>query len=528
MKAFLFQMIFPMILMVWSLRMWPIRAEIDFYESISVLKEKFESTEFHPKGQAFPKIRGPERLDSKIGIIGGGPAGIDMAYQLKQKGYMNVTILEKSPRVGGKAETFFYRHSEIPLSVVLWGQDYQNTLVPRLKKFGLFKDHFCPMPQLYTWPTNNDSLVAFNTFDDQTKNKESTLKALMGYTNLHRELFGNYNNDFGLMQRPDQETLTKIGEGSFHDFLKANDLLALEFVIKLIMTASGYGTLREIPAIYGLIWARPNLLFDAVTMRGGIRTLKFKSIAEVFPKMVEQEKLNVLYNFNVIQVSKGDKLNYRVQSWKDQSLEFDFLIWATGNPADYLKVTKNSDLPALKVQHILEAYQTTHASSSIIDVTNQSKASPMQLYQQNFNVDYNLSHKVVIDFDFYALGLQLSYEDFLNGQFYYKDQIPATKKSTILTFQYSSISQPEPSLKEVRESLVQHYQRFGADQIDILYTRMFEWFPRWSSYHTSLGYHWDMYEHQGEANLWFIGGGLSFESLHNVIGYNNLLLENKE
>ena len=39
-----------------------------------------------------------------------------MAYKLKQRGYQNVTIIEKSPRIGGKAETFYYRQSEIPLS----------------------------------------------------------------------------------------------------------------------------------------------------------------------------------------------------------------------------------------------------------------------------------------------------------------------------------------------------------------------------------------------------------------------------
>ena len=216
---------------------------------------------------------------------------------------------------------------------------------------------------------------------------------------------------------------------------------------------------------------------------------------------------------------------YRVQSWEGHSLEFDFLILASGNPADYQKFTRNSDLPKLKVQHLLESYQTTHASSSIVDIDTISKASPWQLYWESFNVDYNLSNKVMLDTDFYALGLTLSRDAYRKGQFCYKDQVPASQKSTFLTLQYSSINQPQASLKEIRDSLVQHYQGFGAQNIDVLYTRMFQWFPRWSLEQTSLGYHWDMYDHQGQANLWFIGGGLSFESLHNVIGYNNLLID---
>ena len=215
----------------------------------------------------------------------------------------------------------------------------------------------------------------------------------------------------------------------------------------------------------------------------------------------------------------------RVQSWEGQSLEFDFLIWASGNPADYLKVTRKSDLPKLKIQHLLESYKTTYAASSIVDIDSISKASPFQLYWENFKLNYNLSNKVMLDTDFYAMGLTLSREAYLKGQFSYKDQVPALKKSTFLTLQYSSINQPQTSLKDIRNTLVQHYQGFGAQNIDILYTRIFEWFPRWSTEQTSLGYHWDMYEQQGQDNLWFIGGGLSFESLHNIIGYNNLLID---
>ena len=39
------------------------------------------------------------------------------------------------------------------------------------------------------------------------------------------------------------------------------------------------------------------------------------------------------------------------------------------------------------------------------------------------------------------------------------------------------------------------------------------------------GRHWDLYETQGIENLWIIGGGTSFESVTNVMGYNQLLIE---
>ena len=43
------------------------------------------------------------------------------------------------------------------------------------------------------------------------------------------------------MQRPSQETLDMIGDGSIKDFLVANDLLALEPLFRVFFNINGYG-----------------------------------------------------------------------------------------------------------------------------------------------------------------------------------------------------------------------------------------------------------------------------------------------
>ena len=40
-----------------------------------------------PVGQPFPVIKGPEDLDTPIGVVGAGPSGVHMAYSLKRAGY---------------------------------------------------------------------------------------------------------------------------------------------------------------------------------------------------------------------------------------------------------------------------------------------------------------------------------------------------------------------------------------------------------------------------------------------------------
>ena len=42
------------------------------------------------------------KLDERICIIGGGPAGITAAMYLQKKGYKNFVIYERDKRVGGK------------------------------------------------------------------------------------------------------------------------------------------------------------------------------------------------------------------------------------------------------------------------------------------------------------------------------------------------------------------------------------------------------------------------------------------
>ena len=113
----------------------------------------------------------------------------------------------------------------------------------------------------------------------------------------------------------------------------------------------------------------------------------------------------------------------------------------------------------------------------------------------------------------------------MDGNFEYPDSLPPSKKWTFAAYQYGSVPDPEPSLKEIKQKLVNHYEAFGATNINILYTRAFDYFPRWSIEETTKGIHWDMLDIQGKRNICYIGGGLSFDTTHNVIGYNNLLLD---
>lgn len=60
-----------------------------------------------------------------------------MAYSLKLMGYTDVTILEKTNRLGGKSQTLRLRNTEQILTTVLFTKGhYNNTMIPLFEKFG--------------------------------------------------------------------------------------------------------------------------------------------------------------------------------------------------------------------------------------------------------------------------------------------------------------------------------------------------------------------------------------------------------
>ena len=89
-----------------------------------------------PKGEPFPKIKGPTPLDY-VCIAGAGPAGVHMAISLKDRGYKNIKIFEKSARVGGKSYDTqlqgFYR----PQGTAYLSADYFDNIVELAKRYGV-------------------------------------------------------------------------------------------------------------------------------------------------------------------------------------------------------------------------------------------------------------------------------------------------------------------------------------------------------------------------------------------------------
>lgn len=218
----------------------------------------------------------PFEKNARILIIGGGPSGVHMAHLLKLHGVENVTILEQSDAVGGKAKTLYTAESgDLPqdMGAVHLGYTF-NRMVKLASEYGseLIKadpnevsEVYCPelrKKQGATDPHKPISMLKY-CFDQEEvlsvpkslwclpsfTQAPAILSAIFKYNKLHRKIFGVY--EYGLPPPLDNDKL-KLINMTFKKFLEENDLAILIPLLTLCFTFQGYGLMEEAPALYGL------------------------------------------------------------------------------------------------------------------------------------------------------------------------------------------------------------------------------------------------------------------------------------
>lgn len=157
------------------------------------------------------KIRGPKKLEDRIAIVGAGPSGVHMAYLLKERGFKNIEILEKSARIGGKA--FTVKNKGVPQDMgSCFLEPHYDHVVELVKKF--LPDDLKHFPSSSIWLDEFKKPVTFGQYvalismglyksSNLTVLKQKVYKSIMKYNKLHGLIFGEY--DFELMPKPSKE-----------------------------------------------------------------------------------------------------------------------------------------------------------------------------------------------------------------------------------------------------------------------------------------------------------------------------------
>lgn len=342
---------------------------------------------------------------------------------------------------------------------------------------------------------------------DPTYNIEQFLNTIVRYAELHYQLFGKYEGM--LMQKPTPEVMEKIS-GTFEEFLERNNLQLLVPLLMRTNAAQGYGYVNEVGAVYGLMWNTPQLLLSF-----GLQTLQVQQypyqtyilkqgFENIWNKIVAKERFDIKYNVDISLVLRDSNnrvtLLYKNQYQNRLSEDCDFLVWTPPMP-ELIKVLSN---PTMEERELFSPLFHHVFVSSIIKDTGTIRNRPYVLYQQSLE-DGNQNKtdgEIIAELDVEG---ELNYCDEIDGSLpsgctkpkkdY--DQLRTTRITTALELRRNKVDNARS-----REILRKHYvDGFGATNLDIIHSKEWEYFYRWSPEELQKGNHWNVFDMQGKHGI---------------------------
>jgi predicted NAD/FAD-binding protein len=197
---------------------------------------------------------------ARICILGAGAGGLSAAWYLRQRGFSEITMVERNPEVGGKCRSWtadgalcelgaigvFPCYTRVHAFLERYGMKVEP--VPSYQLVQADGDASAPLSQVYRGLSLPSQLGFFLD--------------LQRYRSLRRSLAPHLDGPDGLVD---------IREAGLHErfdlFLREHDLQRLERMFHICVTNYGYGFLDEIPAAYALKYLSVPML-DAFVNHG--------------------------------------------------------------------------------------------------------------------------------------------------------------------------------------------------------------------------------------------------------------------
>jgi len=217
---------------------------------------------------------GPRKTD-RIAVIGAGPSGVAISYFLREKGYDDIVIFEKTDRVGGLVQDVLYKGTPQAMTAYASLRRYW-TVEDILNEYGF---EICPYPTSTTFYYNPDtqtevtigmytaSYVAAKygiVYGTPQELSAALGAAIAKYIGLWSQLFGlQLDPTTGKSEylfpstRPPPAALADLSMNSI-DWIVKNDLQILEPTLRRLSDVNGYGPLEKVSAFGIMTWVHPS------------------------------------------------------------------------------------------------------------------------------------------------------------------------------------------------------------------------------------------------------------------------------
>ncbi len=458
---------------------------------------------------------------SRIAILGAGMAGIHFAHLLKRQGFRNVTVFERSGRIGGKVHTV--EHEGIPheLGLCIYTEEYQDFL-SLAAEYGFTRA--VPLRDRVVRTADGRDVPAGDWIVEEVRPSLpwlwrrlgrlgvylSVRRAALRYYQLHRRLFGE-SMEGGLVRNPGREALAQC-RGNFRDFLVAHRLGVLLPLFRLIHTLIGYGYLETVPALYGLMWCTPPLVQGFLQgqkssiINRGMAAFSYTfacGIGGLWTEMTRRDQLDVRLNQEVRVVRRDSNIvllvrNPASRSPQPQQLEFDHLVIA---------------FPARKALALLPA---TPEEQEVFGRLRCSTYA-ITLYESQ-------AQEAVHAGTYWPEGLQATAPFSVNCLRYTKGSLDGPPyrhvpqmRRVCVAYQYGEEPRDDTRIARLFE---ERMAQIGARDVKILTRELFEYFWRYEQEDIDTGLPWRAQDLQGLNRTYYIGSSLCFESGRHVILHN--------
>ncbi|KJC46364.1 hypothetical protein UP09_13070 [Bradyrhizobium sp. LTSP885] len=517
---------------------------------------QYFAAEFPPADRRLPK------KGERVAVIGAGPSGLHMAHLLRTElGIEDITILERSDRHGGKTLTI--KDSTQQGVVHELGTCYLDpayfavrTLVKQLKamlgaegkEFGV---EVAPIHYsvnslgkgsltLEEWVTSKlqvqpswSPMALFRILFPPIDTAVELLAAKAAYNRLHEDIFGQY--DYTMPSKLSDETLQKI-DMSFGQFLENNDLTALSPILAYGQTAQGYGSIEDTPAFWAMCWITPALLDGYFSLLPDALPKKsmFKQGWEsVWDTIVKVDKPDIRYNTEIESIERPEDGKLIVIAGVEGSgeravrfrREFDYLVVAAP--------LVNPDPDGTVVPLDLRAAERTllggdHTSSSqfrtVLFKLNQPK--PYLYSHLELDADRILGPAVGQGEVFASRDSYLAlHPEFCTFEAHQSDPVRGQVREQ-MAYQWVANDRHLPLEDVDRKFHEWAVDQFGAQaNYEVLQHKTWTYFQRFDRIGLAAKAPWNVLELQGRNRTLFVHASNYFESVLDIVNYNNMLVD---